>query len=793
MSVNVKGNIKRLVVSLMMVILLFSGTFAQEKPASAGPLTIETVILNTDRSIYLPGEEILFTATIVEADRYIISSLSRVLRVELLNSSGTPMTRTKYEIPGGRLSQKIKLPGSLPSGWYQLRAYTNWMRNSRHTNKSAIRIRIVNPSEPGNLVVYDTPDTLIVSIIPAGSGKMVAGINNSCAVRVTDSYGNPQTFTGAILTASNDTVTSISAGKAGWGEVNFVPSASETYHIISTIPNGSVTMSHMPEIVASGDVISLQADAGSIMVRFRRTADAAPGRVRLIVHSLYSWYWYIAGDTRDGEAIFSVPFNSLPAAMVQFTILDDKGTILTSRLFAPTGMVSKGGEIKLIVPGGQPGVTATALYSVDGADSKGNYNLILRKKEPVENSELYIPGLPGWPADYSIPLDDYERNGWMIAHSYESTLVRSFFGDPAGEPLQREISFRELIYRREGEVDFLPETRGLTINGSVTMRGSGEPVGGEIMSLTAFSDNFLFTNSTFLSGRFHFSLPGRRMEDDLILSYTRAPDEDWELTISPDFDTLASTLPSGIITVTKEELEYIRDRSIDIQLAALYNPAAEDTTVVETPRRESNIFFGYPDDVVYVDEFIRLPNMREVIFEVVPSVVARKEDNKWKIRVVYNQPFPKIYQPLILLDGIPLLEYEEFLDLPPERIRKIEIIKTLYVHGNVIFAGIVNFVSVNGDLAGLSLPPESRIISMQMPEPSASIEIKPAENIDPLLPDLAGNLKLVTLMPSGKGAFNFLTPNNTGKYVLIINGFTSTGKWTNISEPFEIRGAYRGK
>jgi hypothetical protein len=180
------------------------------------------------------------------------------------------------------------------------------------------------------------------------------------------------------------------------------------------------------------------------------------------------------------------------------------------------------------------------------------------------------------------------------------------------------------------------------------------------------------------------------------------------------------------VSLTSEELNYVREMALNRQLESVYNqsalPAAADTA--QLPVRRSR-FLDYPDYLIAVEEFIRLPNMREVIFEVVPFVSARRENNKWVIKVSGEQAFPDIFQSLVLLDGIPLIEFDEFLELPPERIRRIEVINKLYIHGNVIFAGVVNFISANNDLAGLDLPPQSLIISMKMPGLSEPIDKMP--------------------------------------------------------------------
>lgn len=774
---------------LLLLLLPVRKAYPQSADAVATLAAAESVLLNTDRSIYLPGDEMLLYATIVEADNYKTSNLSKILSIEIINSSGTPIFQEKTEAIAGEVTRRVKLPGELPSGWYEIRAYTNWMRNRGTGSFSAVNVMVINPSALENVIITNQPDSLIIRAIPAGAGDLIAGIKNQCAVRVTDTYGNPVSFSGALKSSAGDTVARFTAGSTGWASVEFIPSTGLTYRFVPQIGSKPAIVTQMAAAMSAGKTLSLSSTRDSVIVLVRQTATNTGGEIKLLVHSLYSLYWTDYQHDNSNALRFSVPRNRLPEpAILQFTLLNRQDEIIAHRLYQSGEVPATGGITSVSMADATTGSDMTATFETDNRGTDGNFSLIIRKSEPVERNTLYLQGIAGWPARYDIPLAEAERDAWLLANTYDPSVAAAFLPVKEGEPVSGVINHTFNPATREGAFRFMPETRGVTISGEVTTSENNAPVAEEILTLTLFSDNFLYTAATMKSGRFHFSLPGRRGKDDLILSYARSPGTDWSLTLFPEFDTRqSSTLPERV-TLSPEEMSYVRELALGNQLESIYtqaaSPPAADTA--QLPLRR-NRFLDYPDYLVAVEEFIRLPNMREVIFEVVPFISARKENNRWVIKVSGEQAFPDIFQSLVLLDGIPLIEFDEFLELSPERIRRIEVINKLYVHGNVIFAGVVNFISANNDLAGLDLPPQSQIISMKMPGLSEPIEVNQRSDREAGTPILSSLLKMQPFVPGGRGSVKFTTSDNQGEYILLVTGFTKEGRWVNLSQEFEVK------
>jgi hypothetical protein len=746
----------------------------------------ETVVINTDRSIYLPGGEILLYASLHETDNYKISHLSKIIRIEILNSSGDAILQEKLVVTDGKVSQSIQLPNSLPTGWYQLRAYTSWMRNFDIEDFSALNIRIINPSDLKKVAIKDSPDSINIEVITS-SGRLLPGIINHCAVRATDQFGNPHSVEGAILSSNSDTITGFKTGLSGWGKISFLPKEGASYNATVRAETNAYVLSEFPSLESSGYIIDIKPEFSQIELTLKGIG-LLPGKVKLLVHSLYSWHWFVEAEIESEVVKFIIPSNNIPDGVIQFTILDNMNSVLAERLYISNKSVSDASILNLDDIYSGSGKTINVDYLADNREPDGLFSLISRRYEPGERASLYIPGLPGWSAKNEIPTDSNEREAWTIANKYNRSVAASFFNSNGSNPIIRELNYKDLTSVRESSYTYLPETRGLTINGHIDGSTAEEKFENRDLSLTVLNNNSFYSARVYENGNFHFSIPQRTGPEDMVLSYTRLPEQSWKLTISPDFDTRRSVLPPSRISITTEELEYVKDLSTSMQLDALYAATSGIDSSLQSNGSliDKPMFYGYPDRTVHIDEFIRLPNLREVIFEVVPSVVARKDGDNFTIRVVNQQPFPKPFYTLVLLDGIPLNRFDQLLELSPERIKKIEVVENLYIHGNILYAGIVSFISVNGDLAGLELPIESQIISMEMPLNSMGLDIlKEYEKVDHF-PEMSGTLKIDPFISKSSGSINFKSTDNYGDYIVVLKGFTSSGRWVSSVKKFTV-------
>ncbi len=764
---------------------------------TTGPLPSETVLLSSDRSIYIAGETVYISATVLESDNYILSGLSKVARIELLDSEGKTGIRDVLFSEKGIMSGNLKLPANLPTGWYRLRAYTSWMRNMGPSSFSYKDLRIVNPADAGNLNRYTLNDTLMVDVI-AANGAPLTGSVNQCAVRSVTRNGRPVPVKGSLVSSDEGSVVDFSTGNTGYGVLKWIPERGADYRIVLESDPGIPVISTVPKHSASAYSVTISDPKsmddgipGDRNLTVTLTGDIPETGIKMIAHRTSHWYWFSEARSGKSAISFLIPASDLPDGLVAFSFLSSDNRMLASSLWLKGDPCSEPGHISTKAVTDE---ITTRLQTELGAgeeNTKGYYILTTRRCEPVEIHDLYIAAIPGWHTTWDVPVDRDERIGWLIANNYENVVAESFFTEGSSRPSIPQINFHDITDTRESLVEFVPETRGVKLSGEVTLE-NGKPAGFHKLSLTGLNDNIFVTTQPFSDGRFHFSILSHEGPKDLILSHSIRPPEKMSITINPEYDNRQAGLPPKSLYLTASEKRYVENMIIDSQLGNIYQDTSVNIPAAGGQKPSGKgMFYGNPDRVIYIDDYIKLPDMREVIFEVVPFVNVRREGDDFSLKIISETPFPKIYDPLILIDGIPLLHFKNFLELPPERFAKIDVINSLYIHGNQIFAGVVNFVSVNRDLAGLDLPEGSLIVSLKIPSDSPAGEMI-ADNADGTeMPSFKNTLSYISLLDAADRSMTYQRNPLFGDYITVLTGFDEEGKWITASSRFEISGSYR--
>lgn len=108
----------------------------------------EKVYLQTDKPFYKPGETIWFNAFVLNSVNHKPTAMSDVLYTELIDPKGNVAAKATLVIREGTAHAEFQLHENDPGGLYQIRAYTQWMKNFDEEvffNKKITVQRVITP------------------------------------------------------------------------------------------------------------------------------------------------------------------------------------------------------------------------------------------------------------------------------------------------------------------------------------------------------------------------------------------------------------------------------------------------------------------------------------------------------------------------------------------------------------------------------------------------------------------------------------------------------------------------
>ena len=323
----------------------------------------EKVYLHFDNTGYFKGETMRFKAYAIRTDTGKPSNISRVLYVELLNPSGDVVLTHKVRMENGEGEGDFQLDSIFGTGFYEVRAYTRYMRNwggdcafSRVFpvyKKPAREGDYANPQIDELSYIHRLPDgrgklesdynpnkkkkqgkntgnSYKVAFYPEG-GDLVRNLPTKVAFSVLDEDGRHAQVMGILTDQDGNDVATVSADESGRGVFALTPTAA-SYQLSITTLNGKRMDFRLPEIKEEGCVMTVDAVSDNLTA----VVQASPAmQNQMMGYTLMNRGVVVAYDTLTTESALELTFDreKLPAGVNQLTLFNAEGRIMAERLF----------------------------------------------------------------------------------------------------------------------------------------------------------------------------------------------------------------------------------------------------------------------------------------------------------------------------------------------------------------------------------------------------------------------------------------------------------------------------
>lgn len=333
-----------------------------------------------------------------------------------------------------------------------------------------------------------------------------------------------------------------------------------------------------------------------------------------------------------------------------------------------------------------------------------------------------------------------------------------------------------LKYPAEKYEHFLP---GRIVNLNNPIPGPGSFV---LMSVPGKEAQFQYAR-TDRDGQFLMKVDINEKLNDLVIQPDNSENGNSVKMESPFSDNyLASELvaQSGSTDLPR----YMKNMGGNFQVKKIYTTSLYGAPLKkQVNTRRITRFYGRPDQEIVLDDYIKLPVMEEVFFELIPGVFLKKKKSVFDLKISDPVSY-EIYEypPGMMIDGVIVKDPNLIGNVDPELAERIDVIKEKYFIGDYQFFGIINVITREGDFSSVILPDFATRISYRVVEPvltfispDYSLPAKKNERI----PDFRNTLwwtPSASFNISGKVEAEFWTSDIPGTYVITVQGISSSGK-----------------
>lgn len=205
-------------------------------------------------------------------------------------------------------------------------------------------------------------------------------------------------------------------------------------------------------------------------------------------------------------------------------------------------------------------------------------------------------------------------------------------------------------------------------------------------------------------------------------------------------------------------------------------------SLAEINNRPDNLYdhfiVGTPKQTINTDDYIALDDFKELTRELLPFVRIRKNKDKQNELLVIPDYGSYLYNPLLLVDGVPLTKLEKIMDMGSDKIKKIETQNSIRHFGNIAFNnGIVIVWTHKHDFWEKCHVPGTHsffVQNFQQPVVVSETNSEPKDKLPNLKQTIYWNPNFNTEL---QNSIEIPLSDETGEFVIEFFGIGSDGKY----------------
>lgn len=295
-------------------------------------------------------------------------------------------------------------------------------------------------------------------------------------------------------------------------------------------------------------------------------------------------------------------------------------------------------------------------------------------------------------------------------------------------------------------------------------------------------------------GYFSFKIPINEKVNDLIIQ-SEAGTNKQSISIESPFSDRYTKPGTEDRNADQIIPEYISNWSVNHQVRKIYGTSSVgDPFNQHISQPKLKRFYGKPDNELVMKDYITLPVMQEVFFELLAGVSLKTKKGGYEIKIndpLNNKPYEN--EPGLFVDGVVVKDASIVAAIEPELVEKIDVVRDKYYVGDYFFNGIVNIITKAGDFSNAVLPDYAARIPYIVIDRTNSF----------LSPDYSSADKKINRIPDFRNTLYWnpsVKPDKTGKakvelwssdvvtdYEINIQGIDSEGNVISIRKRIKVK------
>jgi hypothetical protein len=445
--------------------------------------------------------------------------------------------------------------------------------------------------------------------------------------------------------------------------------------------------------------------------------------------------------------------------------------IFTGNADSPTGLL----------PGAVNGTRLTEKPGIKGSNNSINFKITLQKPDYSSREKVSVmisaTDMEGNPAEADLSVS--VAKSAVVNSTTKNITSRLTIQDPM---LNETINFH----------DYLPELEGHLISGYIRLKSNDEPLRKADVSLTFVGKTARCQFSrTDEKGRFNFLIKETGINE--IVIQPLSPDlTGYYVELIQPFTSKFGNYKPAAFYLDSSKIRDINNAVISMQINNIYEPFRQKKPPAE--KKKIPDFYGKPENTIKMSDYIELTSLREVVKEIIPNVYTLKQNGKYDFKLINKfrgQPFEN--KPLVLVDGVPIYDFEKVLSINSKEIERADIINTRYFYSENVFDGIVSFITKKGNLSAIEFDNsifrqvyEACVVQNEFYSPDYSTDSLKNNRI----PDYRNTLYWAPDLLTGKDGkteIEFFTSDESADYTIVVEGLSADGKTGSSSVTFFVK------